>query len=142
MKDTCLFCFALRPFLTLHHTVGAEKPTHLGGLLSERPVNSRGGGSLCVLDKVPGFWSMRCLGVKDLALGHEDTSFCFPHNHVDILYLPLCIQSALCLKGSGWVQVWEHSGKRSEGRQSEVLFLSQCPPTRALHPLLKGRVPA
>lgn len=93
MKDSCLFRFALRPFLTLHHTVGAEKPTHLGGLLSERPVNSRGGGSLCVLDKVPGFWSMRCLGVKDLALGHEDTSFCFPHNHVDILYLPLCIQS-------------------------------------------------
>lgn len=36
---------------------------------------------------------MRCLGVKDLALGHEDTSFCFPYNHVDILYLPLCIHS-------------------------------------------------
>lgn len=55
-------------------------------------MNSRGGGSLCA-DQVPGFLPVRCLGVKDFALGHEDSSFSFLHNHVDIFYLPLCIHS-------------------------------------------------
>lgn len=38
----CLFCLALRPFLTLYHTIGIGKPTHPGCLLDERPVHSRG----------------------------------------------------------------------------------------------------
>lgn len=39
---------------------------------------------------------------------------------VSTLYL---LHSVLCLKGSGWVQIWEHSSKRSEGREWSSIFV-------------------
>lgn len=128
--------------------MGTENPTHLCWLLGGRSVHPGDGGSLFVSDKVPGFQLMWCLGVKDSALGHKDTSFFVSSEPLGVLCLPPYIHSLPFPSCSVPGRFWLGSGMggilgRDHGasREWSSVFVT-VPSHQHSGALLKGTAPA
>lgn len=148
VKDICLFwpCPEAIPYFTAH--CGNRKPHPSVLAAGWETCAPRRWGSLFVSDKVPGFQLMWCLGVKDSALGHEDTSFsvsseplgtlCLPP-HIHSLPFPYCSVPGRFWLGSGMGGTLGRD--RGASREWSSVFVT-LPSHQHSGTLLKGKAPA